>query len=180
MHSKFKFRWQLLAFLPITLLAALWLYFHVSTRPVFSHIEDQIHGDRQLLPAENIINDVLFNSQNRRSMQASDILARDAILDVMPSRNLETRLKQIYLGQELKFRFSETAIISTFLSNAFFGGQDIGLDQTARTLFNKDVHDLSEYEAAALAVLVQNPALRHNPDRWEIRTQHALRNIDLR
>ncbi len=72
------------------------------------------------------------------------------------------KVNEAFVSAELERRFSKERILEFYMNSVYFGSGAYGIQTAAREFFSKDLDDLEIHEAAALAVLVRNPAL-YNP-----------------
>ena len=75
------------------------------------------------------------------------------------SRTYTEKLKELILATRLELRYSKDKILSLYASHAPFGGNVVGIDAASWRYFNRNAHDLSWAESAALAVLPNAPSL---------------------
>lgn len=73
----------------------------------------------------------------------------------------------------MNVHYADTDILTIFNSLVYIG-QVYGLNATSLMQFGKPLHDVTEQEAADLAVLVGVPSLRSNPIRFEQVRDHFL------
>ncbi|MDH5377375.1 MAG: penicillin-binding protein 1C, partial [Gammaproteobacteria bacterium] len=86
------------------------------------------------------------------------------------SRNLGGKLKQVFRAIQLELMYSKTEILTLYLNRAPFGGPIEGVQAAAFTYLGKSAQNLSDAEAALLAVLPQAPSF-NRPDRYPQRAQ---------
>ena len=75
------------------------------------------------------------------------------------SRTYTEKLKELILATRLELRYSKDKILSLYASHAPFGGNVVGIDAASWRYFNRNAHDLSWAESAALADLQNAPSL---------------------
>ena len=76
-----------------------------------------------------------------------------------PEKSYKRKLQEILIAIWLESRLTKNEILSRYLAQAYFGSGVYGIDSAARVYFNKPVTDLSLYESALLAGLIQAPSL---------------------
>ena len=112
--------------------------------------------------------------QNLNSIQvvsgASTLTMQIARLIDPNSRTLSGKLKQMFRALQLEWYYSKDEILLLYLNHAPFGGTIEGVQAAAFTYFGKSAANLSDAEAALLAVLPQAPS-RNRPDRHPNRAQ---------
>ncbi len=79
-------------------------------------------------------------------------------------RTIAGKLKQIARALQLEWHFSKEEILTLYINNAPFGGTFEGVQAASQTYLQKNASDLTDAEAALLAVLPQSPS-RYRPDR---------------
>lgn len=77
------------------------------------------------------------------------------------ARTVSEKIIEAHTALRLRFRHSGAFLIQTFLEQAPFGGNVVGLEAASWRYFGKDPSLLSWAEAALLAVLPNSPALIH-------------------
>ncbi|MCX7880955.1 MAG: PBP1A family penicillin-binding protein [Patescibacteria group bacterium] len=92
-------------------------------------------------------------------------LVKSALLT--PERTLTRKIKEIILALWTEKIFSKDEILEMYLNQVPYGGAAYGIEEAAKTYFNKKAKDLNLTEAALLAGLPQAPSLYspyNNPD----------------
>jgi penicillin-binding protein 1A len=83
-----------------------------------------------------------------------------------PERDLERKIREAKLAEELEQKHSKAWILEHYLNTASYGTIDgrtsVGVEAAAQTYFNKSAQDLTLTEAAMIAGLPQSPS-RYNP-----------------
>jgi penicillin-binding protein 1A len=83
-----------------------------------------------------------------------------------PERNLERKIREAALAEELEDAHSKQWILGQYLNTASYGTIDgrtsVGVEAASQTYFNKSAEDLKLTESALLAGLPQSPS-RFNP-----------------
>ncbi len=83
-----------------------------------------------------------------------------------PQRDLERKIKEAKLAEELEAKHSKAWILDHYLNTASYGTIDgrtaVGVEAAARTYFDKSAIDLTLPEAATIAGLPQSPS-QYNP-----------------
>ncbi len=86
------------------------------------------------------------------------------------SRSIGGKLQQIFRALQLEWYLTKDEILTLYLNFAPFGGPLEGLEAASRSYFNKSANQLTDAEAALLAVLPQSPS-RIRPDRYPQRAK---------
>ncbi|GAA0682769.1 peptidoglycan glycosyltransferase PbpC [Marinobacterium maritimum] len=93
------------------------------------------------------------------------------MLDPYP-RTLTGKLRQALRTLQLEWHYSKDEILNLYLNLAPFGGMLSGVESASRHYFGKPALQLSDAEAALLAVLPQRPS-DWRPDRYPQRARRA-------
>ncbi|GAA0786440.1 peptidoglycan glycosyltransferase PbpC [Marinobacterium sediminicola] len=93
------------------------------------------------------------------------------MLDPYP-RNWTGKLQQAFRTLQLEWHYSKDEILTLYLNLAPFGGMLSGVESASRHYFGKPARQLSDAEAALLAVLPQRPS-EWRPDRYPQRAREA-------
>lgn len=88
------------------------------------------------------------------------------------SRTVAGKLQQILRALQLEWHLSKTDILELYLNYAPFGGTVEGVQAASFAYLDKSASELTQAEAALLAVLPQAPS-RMRPDRYPERAQQA-------
>lgn len=87
-------------------------------------------------------------------------LAKNALLS--PEQTIKRKLEELFLAAKLEKTYEKDEILEMYLNQVYFGSGAWGIDQAAKTYFNKNIEDVSISEAALLAGLLQAPSA-YNP-----------------
>lgn len=93
------------------------------------------------------------------------------LLEPQP-RNIAGKLRQILRALQLEWHLSKQQILQLYINLAPFGGTLSGVEAASFSYFGKPSRDLTDAEAALLAVLPQAPS-RYRPDRYPERARKA-------
>jgi len=88
------------------------------------------------------------------------------------SKTVLGKLSQVLRALQLEWHYSKTDILELYLNNAPFGGAIEGVQAASQTFLEKNADELTDAEAALLAVLPQAPS-RLRPDRHPQRARAA-------
>lgn len=91
-------------------------------------------------------------------------------------RDLLGKLKQLLRAVQIERRLSKQQILTIYLNRAPFGGTIEGVQTAAYAYLGRSAKQLSDAEAALLAVIPQSPS-RLRPDRWPQRAQTARNKV---
>jgi len=89
-------------------------------------------------------------------------------------RTILGKIQQILRSIQLEWHYSKREILELYLNNAPFGGTIEGIQAASLTYLGKNANELTDAEAALLAVLPQAPS-KNRPDRYPARAE-AVRN----
>ena len=109
---------------------------------------------------------LLANLESGQIVQGASTITQQVVKQLLlsPERTFERKAKEFILALELESKLSKDEILYLYLNHIYFGAGTYGLSAATRTLFGKDVGDLSLAQAALLAGLPQAPS-RHDPVR---------------
>jgi penicillin-binding protein 2A len=83
-------------------------------------------------------------------------LAKNALLS--PEQTYRRKAEEIFLAVEIEKNYKKEDILLMYLNQVYFGSGAWGIDQAARTYFNKPISGVTISEAALLAGLLQSPS----------------------
>lgn len=92
------------------------------------------------------------------------------------SKTFFGKLRQVFRALQLEWHLSKNDILELYLNYAPFGGPIEGVQAASFTYFEKSASELSDAEAALLAVLPQSPS-RLRPDRYPERAKAARNKV---
>src|SRR3990167_4399712 len=101
---------------------------------------------------ENIINDQLQGGST-----ITQQLEKSALLT--PERTIQRKVKEVILAVWSEKIFSKNEILEMYMNQVPYGGSSYGIEQAAKTYFNKSAQHLTLPEASFLAGLPQAPPL---------------------
>ncbi|MBI5414609.1 transglycosylase domain-containing protein [Candidatus Peregrinibacteria bacterium] len=79
-----------------------------------------------------------------------------------PEQTITRKVREIYLSFRIERAFSKNEILELYLNKISFGNNAYGIEQAARTYFEKSAKDLTMAESVVLAALPQAPS-RYSP-----------------
>ena len=91
-------------------------------------------------------------------------------------RTIIGKATQMLRALQLEWHFSKTQILEMYLNIAPFGGPIEGIQAASYVYFDKPASELTQNEAALLAVLPQSPS-RYRPDRYPERALQARNKL---
>jgi len=91
-------------------------------------------------------------------------------------RSVPGKIYQMLRAFQLEWHFSKTQILNLYLNIAPFGGPIEGVEAASYVYFDKSAIELTQNEAALLAVLPQSPS-RFRPDRYPTRAFNARNKL---
>lgn len=124
-----------------------WFYWHIGVNPV------------------SILRAAWQNWRAGRIVSGGSTLTMQVARLMHPhSRTLMGKIQQLLRALQLEWHFSKAQILNFYLNLAPFGGTLIGVQAASISYFDKPLQQLSDAEAALLAVLPQAPS-RWHPNR---------------
>jgi len=106
---------------------------------------------------QNFSSNKIVSGGSTLTMQVARLLAPH-------SRSLGGKVHQVLRALQLEWHYSKAEILNLYLNLAPFGGTIIGVQAASMSYFDKPLDQISDAEAALLAVLPQAPS-RWRPDR---------------
>ncbi len=121
-------------------------------------IEDAEFYNHPGFSIRGIIRAILRNVQRGELAGGSTItqqLVKNALLT--PEKTLERKIREIILAIQVELAFDKNEILEMYLNEVAYGGTAYGIQQAAKSYFDKDVDKLTLAEAALLAGLPKSP-----------------------
>ncbi|MFT3728655.1 MAG: transglycosylase domain-containing protein [Terricaulis sp.] len=106
--------------------------------------------------------------------------AATAILGDRRGTSVRWQMRRLLVACQLERRFNDGQLERIWLAHVNFGAGAIGLDKAATANFSKPAASLDPLESAKLAVLLHDPTLRTQPDRWNVEAQKILARVAAR
>jgi penicillin-binding protein 1A len=133
-------------------------------------IEDANFYEHNGVDLGAIVRAALKNVEEGEVVQGGSTITQQLIKNLytgqLDDRDLEAKIQEARLAEQLESRSSKDEILEQYLNSAAYGTNGgrtaIGIEAAARQYFNKPVQRLRTKEAALLAGLPQAPSL-HNP-----------------
>lgn len=112
------------------------------------------------------------NVKSRRTVRGASTITMQLVRIIEPSlpgekRTVFTKLQEAFDAHRLESRLSKKEILELYLNNVPFGLNCEGVTSAARTIFGKNLHDLTESEICTLAIIPRRPSENNpfaNPD----------------
>lgn len=92
------------------------------------------------------------------------------------SKSIPGKLWQMFRAFQLEYYLDKKDILELYLNYAPFGGPIEGIEAATYTYLGKSAQDLTDAEAALMAVLPQSPS-RYRPDRYAQRAEKARNKV---
>lgn len=118
-------------------------------------IEDKDFYDHYGLDFSGIARAVIYGGSRGGGSTITQQFIKNAILT--NERTVIRKAKEAILAVELEFLFSKEDILSMYLNEIPYGGNNYGIEAASKSFFNKSVGELTLVEAATLASLPQAP-----------------------
>ncbi len=103
------------------------------------------------------IKDSVLQHQLQGGSTLTQQLVRSALLT--PERTIRRKLREIILAVWTEKVYTKQQLLEMYLNQVPYGGSAYGIEEAARTYFNKPAKDLTLEQAAFLAGLTQAPSL---------------------
>lgn len=100
---------------------------------------------------------VLYGGSRGGGSTITQQLARNAVLN-SNKRTLVRKIKEAILAIELEALYTKDQILTMYLNEIPYGGNNYGIEAAAKSFFGKSAKDLTLAEAATLAALPQQPS----------------------
>lgn len=115
--------------------------------------------------------------KNGRAVSGGSTLTMQVARIIEPhSKTIPGKLWQAFRAIQLEYHLDKNQILTLYLNYAPFGGPIEGIEAASFTYLNKSARNLSDAEAALLAVLPQSPS-RYRPDRFSSRAELARNKV---
>jgi penicillin-binding protein 1A len=88
---------------------------------------------------------------------AKNILQTHGLFTIQ-DRSMKRKIQEVLLALWLEWKFTKPQIMTMYLNRMYFGSATYGIDAAARTYFNKSARNLTVFEAALIAGLLQAPS----------------------
>lgn len=124
------------------------------------------------------IKDIILTRSLQGGSTITQQLVKSALLS--PERTVQRKIKEIVLAVWTEKLFSKDQILELYLNQVPYGGSAYGVEEAAKTIYNKPASKLSIDEAALLAGLPQAPSLYSpylNPDSAQKRRDSVLKSM---
>ncbi len=124
------------------------------------------------------LKDMAFQKGLQGGSTITQQLVKSALLT--PERTIQRKIKEMVLALWAERIFAKDEILEMYLNQVPYGGSAYGIEEAARTYFNKKAKDLTLSEAAFLAGLPQAPSLYSpyaNPDLAKARRNEVLKRM---
>jgi len=127
-------------------------------------IEDRRFYDHMGIDSRGVLRAMVTNIRAGRLRQGGSTLTQQLakILFLTPDRTIKRKVQELILAFQLENRFTKDEIFSIYLNRVYLGGGAYGVEAAAQKYFGVPVRQISLYQAAVLAGLLQAPS-RYNP-----------------
>ena len=103
------------------------------------------------------IKEIVVNKSFQGGSTLTQQLVKSALLT--PERTIQRKIKEIILALWTEKLYSKDQILEMYLNQVPYGGSAYGIEEAAKTYFNKHAKELTLEQAALLAGLPQAPSL---------------------
>ncbi len=132
-------------------------------------IEDERFYEHSGVDINAIMRAAVKDIEAGKTLQGGSTISQQLVRNLYisdPERDLERKIREAKLAEELEQKHSKQWILEHYLNTASYGTTDgrtsVGVEAAARTYFNKSAQDLTLTESAMIAGLPQSPSL-YNP-----------------
>lgn len=127
-------------------------------------IEDRRFYDHIGIDSRGVLRAIVTNVRAGRLRQGGSTLTQQLakVLFLTPDRTIKRKVQELILAFQLENRFTKDEIFSIYLNRVYLGGGAYGVEAAAQKYFGVPVREISLYQAAVLAGLLQAPS-RYNP-----------------
>lgn len=107
---------------------------------------------------------MLANVRARRIVQGGSTITQQLAknLFLTPERTVWRKVQEMLLAVKLEVAYSKEEILAAYMNRVYLGARTYGFSAAAQRFFAQDVEDLTLYQGAVLAGLLQAPS-RTNP-----------------
>lgn len=118
----------------------------------------------------------------KRRLQGGSTITQQLVKSALltPERTIRRKIREILLALWTEKIFTKEEILEMYLNQVPYGGSSYGIEEAAKTYFDKHAKNLSLSEAALLAGLPQAPSLyspQVNPDLSKLRRDEVLKKM---
>jgi penicillin-binding protein 1C len=105
------------------------------------------------------ISRALIKNIERKELTGGSTITQQLVKNALltPEKTIVRKLKEVTLAIQVEINYSKDEILEMYLNEVSYGGTAYGIQEAARTYFDKDVKDLTLAEAALLAGLPKSP-----------------------
>lgn len=89
-----------------------------------------------------------------------------ALLGEQQGTSIRWQIRRLIVACQLEQRFDDAQLLRLWLTDAYFGRNETGIETASQSIFGKPSSQLNAEESARLAVLLKGPGLRSNPELW--------------
>jgi penicillin-binding protein 1A len=124
-------------------------------------IEDKRFYEHRGVDVRGMARALWADISHRGAVQGGSTITQQFVKNafVGHERTLTRKLKEAALAWQLEQRWSKDRILTAYLNTIYFGNGAYGIQQAARTYFDKTALDLTLPEAALLAGIPEDPSL---------------------
>ncbi len=150
----------------------------------FISIEDQDYYTHNGINYKRVISALKQNIFNQKIVSGASTITQQYIKNIYltSEKTFDRKIKEIALAMKLDYNYTKEQILEAYLNNVLFGGRLYGISLASKYYFNKHPLDLTVYEAATLAGMVQLPNFYNpfnNPSETENRRNLVMKQMNL-
>lgn len=123
-------------------------------------VEDKDFYNHPGFSLRGIARALLTNIREEELSQGGSTLTQQVVKNTLLSqdRNFLRKYQEVFLALEIERRFSKSDILEIYMNTAYFGEGAFGIEDAAKTYFNKTAADLTLGESALLAGILPAPS----------------------
>lgn len=123
-------------------------------------IEDKSFFEHYGVNVWSIIRASIANLRAGHTVQGGSTISQQLakVLFLSNKKTLKRKLQEVLLAMELEHKYTKKQILAIYLNRIYLGAGIYGIDAAAKYYFAKNVKDLSLYESAIIAGLIQAPS----------------------
>lgn len=152
------------------------------TKNAFIAIEDHSFYQHNGLNYMRIIKAGLNNLFSGYTKEGASTISQQLVKNTLLSseKTMKRKIQEAYLATRLEEQYNKEEILETYLNVIYFGNSSIGIENAARTFFDRPATQLSLAQSATLAGIIKSPRSYspiHNPEKCLTRRNVVLNQM---
>lgn len=155
----------------------------ITVRQATVALEDKDFYKHPGIDPKAIIRSAVVDVIRGRKAEGASTITQQFVKNALLTneKSIVRKIKEAILAVEIEFLYSKEQILTMYLNEIPYGGNNYGIEAAARSFFNKSAKDLTLDEAATLAALPQAPTTLspygQNVDRLMNRRDSAINSM---